>query len=287
MVGGELTLQSLDLAYSATTGFYNAPIQADGERWPPGHRRLRPAGVLAARHAEPVDRPARVPRGLSTLQSGQKFELPFDVLVVFATNVRPARTGRRSVPAPHPVQGALPRARPSRSSRPSSRAAARALGATAESGLVERLLDRLLPPAEDRAARLPSPRSDHAGVVARLLSESTAASDLELLEAACAGYFVEDAGACAGVRVSAGLRSRRPAPRALFAAGLVAAALLTRAHGRCRVRQPSTLPGSLRTRCCRCASRRRSAASGCQAPSASSRRSSIRRSWRSNRSGST
>ena len=27
MVGGELTMQSLDLAYSATTGFYNAPIQ--------------------------------------------------------------------------------------------------------------------------------------------------------------------------------------------------------------------------------------------------------------------
>ena len=36
-----------------------------------------------------------------SLRYGLKFEIPFQVLVVFATNLSPA-TGGRSLPAPHP-----------------------------------------------------------------------------------------------------------------------------------------------------------------------------------------
>ena len=88
-VGGELTIQSLDLAYSPTTGIYNAPIQL-----------LANGGLLVI---DDFGRQACSPRDLLnrwifplesrvdflTLRSGQKFDVPFDVLVVFATNIKP------------------------------------------------------------------------------------------------------------------------------------------------------------------------------------------------------
>ena len=90
MVGGELTLEALDLAYSSTMGFYTAPVQA-----------MANGGVLVI---DDFGRQACSPRDLLnrwivplesrvdflTMQTGQKFDLPFMVLVVFATNIRPA-----------------------------------------------------------------------------------------------------------------------------------------------------------------------------------------------------
>jgi predicted ATPase with chaperone activity len=89
-VGGELTLDSLELHYEPSAGFYRAPIQA-----------LANGGVLVIddfgrQHCSARDLLNRwiVPleSGVDylTLQTGQKFELPFVVLVVFATNLRPA-----------------------------------------------------------------------------------------------------------------------------------------------------------------------------------------------------
>ena len=90
MVGGELTLEALDLAYSSTMGFYNAPVQA-----------MANGGVLVIddfgrQHCSPRDLlnrwivPLESRVDFLTLQTGQKFDLPFMVLVVFATNIRPA-----------------------------------------------------------------------------------------------------------------------------------------------------------------------------------------------------
>jgi energy-coupling factor transporter ATP-binding protein EcfA2 len=90
MVGGELTLQALDLSYSPTMGFYNAPVQA-----------LANGGVLVIddfgrQHCSPRDLlnrwivPLESRVDFLTLQTGQKFDLPFLVLVVFATNIKPA-----------------------------------------------------------------------------------------------------------------------------------------------------------------------------------------------------
>ena len=90
MVGGELTLDALDLSYSAATGFYGAPVQM-----------VANGGVLVI---DDFGRQACSPRDLLnrwivplesrvdylTLKTGQKFELPFLVLVVFATNIRPS-----------------------------------------------------------------------------------------------------------------------------------------------------------------------------------------------------
>lgn len=89
-VGGELTAQSLDLAYSASAGFYNAPIQmlANG-----GLLVIDDFGRQACSPREMLNRwivPLESRVDFLTLQSGQKFDVPFDVLIVFATNIKPS-----------------------------------------------------------------------------------------------------------------------------------------------------------------------------------------------------
>src|SRR5262249_34485503 len=81
---------ALELAYSRTMGFYTAPVQvvANGgvlviDDF--GRQRCAP-GDLLNRWIVPLE--SRV--DFLTLQTGQKFDLPFMVFVVFATNVKPA-----------------------------------------------------------------------------------------------------------------------------------------------------------------------------------------------------
>lgn len=90
MAGGELTLEALELTYSPATGFYTAPIQvvANGgvlviDDF--GRQQCSPKSLLN-RWIVPLE--SRV--DYLTLRTGQKFELPFMLLVVFATNIRPA-----------------------------------------------------------------------------------------------------------------------------------------------------------------------------------------------------
>src|SRR5262245_32078738 len=89
-VGGELMLEHLDLGYTSSAGFYRAPLQA-----------LANGGVLVIddfgrQHASPRDLlnrwivPLESRVDYLTLQTGQKFQMPFDVLVVFATNLNPS-----------------------------------------------------------------------------------------------------------------------------------------------------------------------------------------------------
>jgi hypothetical protein len=89
MVGGELTLQALELGYAPTMGFYSAPVQmvANGgvlviDDF--GRQRSRP-GELLNRWIVPLE--SRV--DFLTLQTGHKFDVPFMVFVVFATNIKP------------------------------------------------------------------------------------------------------------------------------------------------------------------------------------------------------
>jgi hypothetical protein len=89
MVGGELTLEALELSYSQSTGFYRAPVQAVANGGVLviddfGRQQVAPRDLLN-RWIVPLE--SRV--DYLTLQSGQKFELPFNVLVVFATNIKP------------------------------------------------------------------------------------------------------------------------------------------------------------------------------------------------------
>jgi hypothetical protein len=89
MVGGELTLDMLDLTFNPTAKFYEAPIQmkANGGVFLVddfGRQRSRPQDLLN-RWIVPLE--SRF--DYLTLHTGKKFQVPFDVLIVFATNLNP------------------------------------------------------------------------------------------------------------------------------------------------------------------------------------------------------
>lgn len=89
ITGGELSLDMLDLTYNPTARTYQAPLQ------------LKATGGIfivddLGRQAEPpqslVNRwivPLEESKDILALQSGEKFEVPFDTLVVFSTNFHP------------------------------------------------------------------------------------------------------------------------------------------------------------------------------------------------------
>ena len=90
MVGGELRLQSLELSDPRNAGFYRAPVQtaANGGVLVVddfGRQQCSPRELLN-RWIGPLE--SRV--DYLTLATGQKVEVPFMVLVVFATNLNPS-----------------------------------------------------------------------------------------------------------------------------------------------------------------------------------------------------
>ena len=89
VVGGELTLEMLDLTFNPISKFYEAPIQmkANGGVFVVddfGRQRIAPRDLLN-RWIVPLE--SRV--DFLTLHTGRKFEIPFNVLIVFATNLKP------------------------------------------------------------------------------------------------------------------------------------------------------------------------------------------------------
>ena len=89
VVGGELTLEQLDLTFNPIAKFYEAPIQlkANGGVFVVddfGRQRIPPRDLLN-RWIVPLE--SRV--DYLTLHTGRKFEIPFNVLIIFATNLKP------------------------------------------------------------------------------------------------------------------------------------------------------------------------------------------------------
>jgi len=89
ITGGELTLDMLDLKYNPTARTYTAPLQFKST-----------GGVFIVddlgRQSEPpqslINRwivPLEENKDILALQSGEKFEVPFDTLVIFSTNFHP------------------------------------------------------------------------------------------------------------------------------------------------------------------------------------------------------
>jgi hypothetical protein len=89
ITGGELTLDMLDLKYNPTARTYTAPLQ------------LKASGGIfivddLGRQSEPPQKlvnrwivPLEEARDILQLQSGEKFTVPFDTLVIFSTNFHP------------------------------------------------------------------------------------------------------------------------------------------------------------------------------------------------------
>ena len=89
ITGGELTLDMLDLKYNPVARTYQAPLQ------------LKSSGGIflvddLGRQSEPPQKlvnrwivPLEENRDILSLQSGEKFTVPFDTLVIFSTNFHP------------------------------------------------------------------------------------------------------------------------------------------------------------------------------------------------------
>ncbi|HEX2452365.1 MAG TPA: hypothetical protein VHI99_01590 [Vicinamibacterales bacterium] len=89
MVGGELSLDQLELSYSPTLGFYRAPVQAVSNG---GVLVIDDFGRQSCSPRELLNRwivPLESRVDFLTLQTGQKFDFPFMTMIVFATNIRP------------------------------------------------------------------------------------------------------------------------------------------------------------------------------------------------------
>ena len=89
ITGGELTLDMLDLVYNPTARTYQAPLQFKSS-----------GGIFIVddlgRQSEPPQKlvnrwivPLEEGKDILALQSGEKFEVPFDTLVIFSTNYHP------------------------------------------------------------------------------------------------------------------------------------------------------------------------------------------------------
>jgi predicted ATPase with chaperone activity len=87
--GGELTLAMLDLSFDPVAKFYEAPLQlkANGGAFlidDLGRQRVRPFDLLN-RWITPLEKA----RDYLTLHNGKKFEIPFDQIILFSTNIEP------------------------------------------------------------------------------------------------------------------------------------------------------------------------------------------------------
>jgi energy-coupling factor transporter ATP-binding protein EcfA2 len=90
LVGGELTAEMLDLQLNPVTKYYVAPAQMKANNGVLiiddfGRQRIRPEDLLN-RWVVPLDR--RI--DFLALAGGKKIEVPFEMLVVFASNMDPA-----------------------------------------------------------------------------------------------------------------------------------------------------------------------------------------------------
>lgn len=91
MAGGELTLRMLDLDFNPISKFYEAPLQMKSNNGlfildDFGRQQMDPHSLLN-RWIVPLERRT----DFMTLHTGMKFDIPFDQLVIFSTNLEPKK----------------------------------------------------------------------------------------------------------------------------------------------------------------------------------------------------
>jgi hypothetical protein len=89
VTGGELSLSMLDLVYNPVARTYQAPLQLKSSGGifiiDDLGRQKEPPQAIVNRWIVPLEEN----RDILALQSGEKFEVPFDTLVIFSTNFHP------------------------------------------------------------------------------------------------------------------------------------------------------------------------------------------------------
>jgi predicted ATPase with chaperone activity len=191
MVGGELTMDALELRYNPTSGFYRAPVQM-----------IANGGILVIddfgrQHCSPRDLlnrwivPLESRIDFLALQSGQSFEMPFMVFLVLATNLKPTeladeaflRRIQYKIFAESPTVDAFIRIFEGYCSTK---------GIPFERAVVEDMLERYYRP-NHVPLRGCQPRDliNQALSLAKYLGQAPRLTP-ELMEAACGSYFVQD-----------------------------------------------------------------------------------------------
>lgn len=190
-VGGELTIDALQLSTEGTDGFYRAPVQlvANGgvlviDDF--GRQRCAPAELLN-RWIAPLE--SHVDH--LVLQSGQTVEVPFMALVVFATNMKPSelldeaflRRIHYKVFLPNPTAAEFAQI---------FRNCCDEQHIDCDPSLIDDLLERVYLP-RGLAMRCCQPRDliDHAMALAQYRDEPRRLTP-SLLDAACAAYFLDE-----------------------------------------------------------------------------------------------
>jgi len=192
IVGGELTLEMLDLTFNSIAKFHEAPLQlkANGGVFLVddfGRQRMRPQDLLN-RWIVPLE--SR--RDYLTLHNGKKIEVPFDVLTVFATNLDPLSLADEAflrripykIPVDDPTLDQFIRIFDMNCGRRQLRF---------HQVMVEYLIRKHYSPI-NRPLRACQPRDliDQVIALCRYRGLQPAITQ-ELLDAACASYFVDDA----------------------------------------------------------------------------------------------
>jgi hypothetical protein len=188
IASSELTLASLDLVRNETGKFYEAPPQmkSNGGTFlidDFGRQQVRPAELLN-RWIIPLER--RI--DYMTLQTGKKFEVPFDTFLLISTNLDPSTMAdeafQRRVPFRIPVHD------PDEAQfEELFRSVCAARNVTFDAGALEWLLDTWFRPS-NRPKRFVQPRNLISQVVAisKYLGREPA-MEPELLDRACQNYF--------------------------------------------------------------------------------------------------
>jgi predicted ATPase with chaperone activity len=188
--GGELTLESLDLVYDEHNKYYEAPFQvrANGGMLlidDFGRQQARPRDLLN-RWIVPLEK--RV--DYLTLHTGRKIEIPFDLLIVFATNLAPRdlvdeaflRRIRHKIEIEDPSWDEY---------REIFRRACKSKKITySDEGLAYLIQEHYIKPNRSKRACHPRDIIDQLVDIARYLNVDPALSK-ELVDRACDAYFVE------------------------------------------------------------------------------------------------
>jgi hypothetical protein len=190
-VGGELTLDMLDLRFNTLSAFYEAPLQLKANGGVLvlddfGRQRVN-ARDLLNRWVVPLE--SKV--DYLNLHTGRKFQVPFDVMVVFATNLEPQSLADeaflRRIPykivAKNPSYDQYCRI---------FEMNCRRVGVPYDRTLVEYLHDRYYVPKNlQRRGCHPRDLIDHVMALCRYEGRAPAITPA-LLDTVCATYFIED-----------------------------------------------------------------------------------------------
>jgi hypothetical protein len=190
-VGGELTLEMLDLRFNPLSAFYEAPLQVKANGGVLvvddfGRQRV-PARDLLNRWVVPLE--AKI--DYLNLHTGRKFQVPFELMIVFATNLEPQSLADeaflRRIPykifAKNPSYDQYCRI---------FEMNCRRHGLPYEHTLVEHLHDRhYVPRRLQRRACHPRDLIDQAVTLCRYAERKVELTP-ELLDLVCQSYFLED-----------------------------------------------------------------------------------------------